>query len=91
MANEFMAAAKKNAACECLKFVDEKLAGQGLHVDVAFFLDGRPCRAIVSTSLVVPACRQTHRLSFAATFCPFCGKKYPDAKPKLKPKKRNHA
>jgi hypothetical protein len=48
---------------------------------LSFTWDGH-CRAIVATQKKMGSPRRTRLIHLIATFCPFCGKEYPEPKAK---------
>jgi hypothetical protein len=64
----------KPKACKCIELVNQKLAGLGEELNLAFDLKGKvfPIIQTKSTSRV-----RGKRTTLTASFCPFCGKKYP--------------
>lgn len=62
--------------CQCIKLVNEKLADYNGKLETNW-LDNPP-RALISVSKVVPRGKKPPYMT--ATFCPFCGAKYRDAR-----------
>ncbi len=73
----------KGAWCDCVERVNTAMADQGQNQQVAcsYRTIGGEFRAfaIVETEKIEPRKKRSPRL--IATFCPFCGEKYPDAWP----------
>lgn len=64
--------------CRCATKVDESLKGQN-YVLVRNILDGDAAAAIVEITKIKSS-QRTPSMSLVATFCPFCGKRYPERK-----------
>ncbi len=77
-----MAAAKKPRRwCRCIDHATTALAKQSAEMVLSFTWDGH-CRAIVATQKKMGSPRRTRLIHLIATFCPFCGKEYPEPKAK---------
>jgi hypothetical protein len=65
------------AGCKCLEKVDAQLAKQGAELDISFAIPEMYCRPVIATQRKDP--RSRVKLSrLIASFCPFCGKEYPN-------------
>lgn len=78
------AAKKKNApkGCACIAEVNKVLYERNavLHTTLPLSLGAVP-RTLIATEVVTPRRRQRAQPSrLVANYCPFCGKKYPEAK-----------
>lgn len=71
-------------SCNCIEEINDKLAEDGLSLDVGFVFSGssivtRPYSRLMRKDNGRPETRSGRRSSFIATFCPFCGIKYEEA------------
>jgi hypothetical protein len=72
-------------ACTCIETIDAKLAEDGHSLDLAFVFSGntivaRPYSRLLRKDNGRAETRSGRRCSFIASFCPFCGTKYEEAK-----------
>lgn len=65
--------------CDCIERVDETLKLYNTRLVVAFaLLKGPVSRATIATERIEKLRDGKKAKVVAATFCPFCGKKYPE-------------
>jgi hypothetical protein len=70
-------------SCDCIALADEALAARGARLVTMMSLTGGPTCAIIAVQRNGPTKRDGWKApTLIATFCPFCGKKYPQHKPK---------
>ena len=68
--------------CGCLDSFDEKLAEQGLKMDVTLSLGGDPTKPTMTAHHLVKK-RGDRPVYILPAFCPFCGSAYDTPKPKV--------
>lgn len=72
-----MATKKKTPACRCLTVADRALKKSGYRVQDLLRLKGTPRRALIVVTPLADV-KKPKPLHFAASYCPFCGQKYPE-------------
>ena len=65
--------------CNCIELADRELAGRHTRLVCSLALRDSTVRAVVATE-VTEAKRGRRAMTVVATYCPFCGKKYPERK-----------
>jgi hypothetical protein len=74
---------KPTKSCACIEGVNKALAARSAKLVTMMSLTGGPTHAIIATQRNGPEKRDAWKApTLVATFCPFCGKKYPVHKPK---------
>jgi hypothetical protein len=74
---------KAAKGCDCIVEANKALAACGAKLVTMMSLTGGPAHAIIATQRNGPTKRDAWKNpTLIATFCPFCGKKYPVHKPK---------
>lgn len=71
-------AAKKSKGCGCIKKVNKLLKPRGYAVHHTIGFTGAPPVAILNLVKIEDSATRKGPTVLAATYCPFCGKKYPD-------------
>lgn len=70
---------KVKAGCRCIEKSDKTLASVGIRLVVMYSLSGGPNRVILMTERLKLERGSKKPPTLMAVFCPFCGKKYPEA------------
>lgn len=73
-----MATKKKPKICNCLDKMNKALAPQNTEVDYLYFLTKGYALPKLSTSRIQNLRDGKKAVQVVPTYCPFCGKKYPD-------------
>jgi len=71
-------AARRETPCDCIGTVTKELAKQHLELVLAF-KSNKLVLPIVETQKTMGAPRGARNATLVATFCPFCGKRFPRA------------
>ena len=72
---------ERGVGCKCIEKMDKKLREEKNNsIDIMFSVDNGPMRCIVRTTQLNKgeSNRKYPAVTVAATYCPFCGKKYPE-------------
>ena len=65
--------------CDCLSDLNAKLKPEGQCVDATMFGIGKATTMLIRTDKWVHENRRKKSSRVIASFCPFCGEKYPDS------------
>jgi len=67
--------------CDCIKEIGEQLKSMNNNtkLQICMFWDGKPSRAMIATKKVESKLHGKPN-NIVASYCPFCGEKYPDTK-----------
>lgn len=64
--------------CDCIELANKALEPEGTQLLTMFSLRGGPTCAVVASEKIPTLRQRVKPKTVIATFCPFCGKKYPD-------------
>ena len=69
--------------CDCIKQINEIGKRDNETLDIAMFLDGSESRVIIHMVKDPGAPRGKKPKNIIPEYCPFCGVKYPELKPRV--------
>ena len=65
--------------CDCVNIINGKLDGTRLNTSISFdFQSERPVITLIRKDTFKPETRRGKAGFIRATYCPFCGEKFPD-------------
>ena len=70
-------------SCNCIALAGKKLEPHNTRLIVSISLTGACDRAVIATERIKSLRDNKRPLHVVATYCPFCGKKYPEEKKKV--------